>query len=864
MPQSEPGKRFARRAFLTLFLILAAHTLTETARDALFLSRLPVTQLPWMYLLVALVSVPVSRVTATFAADPGKSALPVLLLASAAISCCLWMVAGTRSPAFLYLLYLWPAVFSSVVIVEFWRSVSDAYTITEAKSIFGWLGAGATAGSAVGSGVAVALSTRLAPPTLLLAAATIMAIARVCSPAPLLADTGPPAPKAPPRSPLNHVRSDTYLRRVAACLFLATIVATLTDVLFKGIVTRALPSASLATAFASVSFGVNVAALVVQMTLVGPVIRRLGVTRSLAVTPSAISIAAVGLLGVPGLAAAVVVRVTDSTLRYSLHRAIANLLYVPLTPGVRARVKAFIDVSTQRVGQVVGSVAILAIWRLGGGDRLLAAATLILGFVSVVMALRLAKPYLDVFRTTLKQAGTDTRLAYPNLDVESLSSLVAAFNSEDERVVVAAMDLVAEQDEVQVIPVVMLFHPSRAVVLHSLELFERHQRQGSAWALERLRKKAEDPEIRAAALSAHARQHNDDAALRAGLDDPDETVRMTALVGLVSGGWMNGDAAARALSDAVANASVPGKASLAAAMRRQPSALFESTLVQMAGAPDVQVRARVAEAMARMPSTQFLPSLLSMLSVGSLREPARQALVSLGEPALDFLDASLHDERLPRTIRIQIPRSISRFDAAKAVPVLWRRLLPETDELVQFKILRGINRLVADAPEARPNAAAIASALQHVSLVGLRYARWRMALEHGATVQDRSDAGRVLIQLLADKQARATESIFRLLALDNPAEDLERIYRGLHGNRLERASGHELLESVVHPPAREVILALLDDANAHARQPRLAASEAPLGLTYDETLAAIVQASTGLLHTVAVQHAAEASLVSAH
>jgi hypothetical protein len=284
----------------------------------------------------------------------------------------------------------------------------------------------------------------------------------------------------------------------------------------------------------------------------------------------------------------------------------------------------------------------------------------------------------------------------------------------------------------------------------------------------------------------------------------------------------------------------------------------------MAGVPDVQVRAPVAEAMARMPSTQFLPSLLSMLTVGSLREPARQALVSLGEPALDFLDASLHDEGLPRTIRIQIPRSISRFDAAKAVPVLWRRLLPETDELVQFKILRGINHLVADAPEARPNAAAIASVLQHVSLVGLRCARWRMALEHGATTRDRSDAGRLLIQLLADKQARATESIFRLLALENPTEDLERIYRGLHGNRLERASGHELLESVVHPPAREVILALLDDADAHAPQARLAASEAPLGLTYDETLSAIVQASTGLLHTVAVRHAAEASLVSAH
>ena len=40
-------------AFLVLFGILAAHTILETARDALFLARLPPSQLPWMYLAMA-------------------------------------------------------------------------------------------------------------------------------------------------------------------------------------------------------------------------------------------------------------------------------------------------------------------------------------------------------------------------------------------------------------------------------------------------------------------------------------------------------------------------------------------------------------------------------------------------------------------------------------------------------------------------------------------------------------------------------------------------------------------------------------------------------------------------------------------
>jgi hypothetical protein len=48
-------------AFLVLFGILAAHTILETARDALFLARLPPSQLPWMYLAMAAIAVTLSN-----------------------------------------------------------------------------------------------------------------------------------------------------------------------------------------------------------------------------------------------------------------------------------------------------------------------------------------------------------------------------------------------------------------------------------------------------------------------------------------------------------------------------------------------------------------------------------------------------------------------------------------------------------------------------------------------------------------------------------------------------------------------------------------------------------------------------------
>ena len=40
-------------AFAALFMLIASHSVLETARDALFLAKVPATRLPWAYLALA-------------------------------------------------------------------------------------------------------------------------------------------------------------------------------------------------------------------------------------------------------------------------------------------------------------------------------------------------------------------------------------------------------------------------------------------------------------------------------------------------------------------------------------------------------------------------------------------------------------------------------------------------------------------------------------------------------------------------------------------------------------------------------------------------------------------------------------------
>src|SRR5262245_2162857 len=202
--------------------------------------------------------------------------------------------------------------------------------------------------------------------------------------------------------------------------------------------------------------------------------------------------------------------------------------------------------------------------------------------------------------------------------------------------------------------------------------------------------------------------------------------------------------------------------------------------------------------MARMPSTRFLEPLRSMLSDSFLRDAARQALVRIGPPALDFLARSLADQALARSIRIHLPRTISRFAPRDAMPVLWRRLPAEADEAIQFKILRGLGRLVAQDAAVRPSAAEIVAVVREMSRAGLRFTCWHARLSKESRAQPGcSSTGPLLLQFLADKRFRTTESIFRLLGLHHPGEDFERVFRGLRGSRIDRASGRELVEHVV-------------------------------------------------------------------
>jgi HEAT repeat protein len=798
----------------------------------------------------------------------GRYGLSILLVSSGVATFVFWMVHSSSNPWAVRALYVWTGILGTMAALQFWIILGELYTVTQAKRIYSVVGTGSVLGAIAGAAIARALTQIWPTKNLILAAAIVLVLTglgpatRIRRPRAALATAAGHAASSIIQT-VRLFRNDPYIKALGGLVLVSTVALTLADYVFKSTVAQTVAPAQLGTFFASFYMILNVLALGTQLILAGWLLRVLGLHRTLWVLPAFVFLGAAGVALGGGLLAALLLKGADGTLRYSLHRTGTELLFVPLKDSLRARAKPVIDVLGQRGGQAVASLLILAEITQHRGNTVLAVAAAALSVVWIAWAADLKGHYLDLFRSALREGAMRPRGDLPALDLGSLEALFTALNSRDDSEVIGAMELLAGGGRARLIPALVLFHPSRAVVLRALEVFAAAERTDFVSVADRLLRH-EDAQVRAAALRARTAVTPDESLLRSAASDPDPLVSATALMGLLSGSWMSDDSQV-ALDALMKSPSATGRSALAAAMRAQhlPVPAFEPLLLRLAEDPDEGVQAETAMAMGALRLPSFVPALLPMLASTHLRPVARAAFVAIGAPALAALDEALRDPHLPHEVRSHVPRTISRFPAEEGAPLLLRQLVQEQDGMVRYKILRGLGRLAAENPGLTLDRAVLHSGSERTLEAIFRLIHWRTVLEEGAAADARraTPGFELLVALLRDKEAHALERLFRLLGLQYRGEDFEKIYRGLrHSSAKVRAGSRELLENLVQPPLREAILALVDDVSDLARLTRAGAiyRAAPLG--YDELLARLIEEPGETVRCLAVYHVGELGL----
>jgi uncharacterized protein YjbI with pentapeptide repeats len=404
-----PGEgRFVASAFFALLGITAAHAMLETARDALFLAKLPTTHLTAMYLAIAGIGLLLSRVGGSPTGVKRARGVASSLASASLVSAAFWLVLRHGSPPWLlYGLYIWTGTFASWLVLRFWLLLGAALTAAQARRLFGVIGTGSVLGAVLGAGMARVLVHSADVRVLLVASVVLLATA--LGPAIWISRFSLSEPASPPettrsslQADLRLVRDSPYLSRVLAIVLTSTIALTIVDYLFKAAVAARGGSVEEMAAFlASTYFVLNIAALVVQSIGVGALLRLVGVRGAFLVLPMILMLLSGGLLGSGALLAALLLKGADGTLRHSLHRTCVELLFVPLSDSARARAKPLVDLIGQRGGQALASVTILLILMLTSRPVMLELTLVLLCAAWVALAFSLRRHYVNVFRFAL-------------------------------------------------------------------------------------------------------------------------------------------------------------------------------------------------------------------------------------------------------------------------------------------------------------------------------------------------------------------------------------------------------------------------------------------------------------------------------
>lgn len=284
--------------------------------------------------------------------------------------------------------FVWASVFNLFVVSLFWSLMSELWSSQEAKRLYGFIGAGGTAGALAGPLLAQGLLSLLQPIDLLPVSATLLLAALVAS---LLLRAIRPGHGDHETEPAGggildgavKVFTDPFFARIAAYVLLANIVGTFFYMEQSRLVGASIAdSAERVRFFASRDLAVSVLTLTVEVIGTAYVLNRLGVGVALMTLPVVATLGILALGNHATLWAVAAVMVAERVVAFSLSSPAIKLMYTLAGPAEKYKVQSFIDTVVYRGGDAASGWA-FALLGAGAGFAGVMLPTIALGFTAL-------------------------------------------------------------------------------------------------------------------------------------------------------------------------------------------------------------------------------------------------------------------------------------------------------------------------------------------------------------------------------------------------------------------------------------------------------------------------------------------------
>ncbi len=374
-------------SFAYFFSLLAGYYVLRPLRDQMGIAG-GVRNLPWMFtatFLVLLLAQPLYG--ALVARLPRARFIPTVyhffVVNLAAFWVLLTLHVATVEVARVF--FVWVSVFNLFAITVFWSFMANIFTSEQGKRLFGFIGAGGTAGALLGPIITIWLSVPLGPVNLLIAAAVLLEFAVLCARRlERAARAGGHVPEAPRAAAatapdaeqariggsafagLIEVCRSPYLLGIAAWVSLLSFTGTFLYYQQANIVSATIHGAGAQTRlFAGIDLAVSLLTLATQSFATGRLLKRFGIAPAAAALPAVYVVAFSVLAVVPGLAAVVFFQTIQRMMNFAISNPARQVFYTVVAREEKYKAKNLIDVVVFRGSDALYGWLFLSLQTLG-------------------------------------------------------------------------------------------------------------------------------------------------------------------------------------------------------------------------------------------------------------------------------------------------------------------------------------------------------------------------------------------------------------------------------------------------------------------------------------------------------------------
>ena len=286
--------------------------------------------------------------------------------------------------------FVWVSVFNLFAVSVFWSFMADLFATEQGKRLFGFIAAGGTAGTLLGSSLTVGLSSLIGPANLLIAAGVLLELAVFCA---LRLERA-----APKREPMDEqietqalgggmlsgfrlIAGSPYLMGIALWVAFLSLAGTFLYFIQQDVVRSLSEDPAVRTRiFAGMDLIANLMTLGLQCVATGQIIKRLGAGPAAAILPVLFGLGFVALILAPGLWTIVAFQALQRTLNFAFSNPAREILFTSVAREEKYKAKNLIDTVVFRGGDVVWS------WAFAGLAALTGSALAVAGWAIPIMA----------------------------------------------------------------------------------------------------------------------------------------------------------------------------------------------------------------------------------------------------------------------------------------------------------------------------------------------------------------------------------------------------------------------------------------------------------------------------------------------